>query len=77
MCLWNRHIGSAGDATVDQDSPLTESTDAVDEAERLMQLFALCAAKPAPARLDILLDLRRHGDPRIVPFLLRVLQDQR
>ena len=40
-----------------------------------MQLFALCAAKPALARLDILLDLRRHGDPRIVPFLLRVLQD--
>src|SRR5262249_1818216 len=40
-----------------------------------MQLFALRAAEPALARLDILLDLRRERDQAVVPFLLRVLQD--
>jgi hypothetical protein len=46
----------------------------VDEVEQLIQLFTSRADAPA-ARLDILLDLRRHRDPRIVPFLLQVLRD--
>jgi hypothetical protein len=45
----------------------------VDEVERLMQLFTSRADSPALARVDVLLDLKRHRDPRIVPFLLRVL----
>jgi hypothetical protein len=47
----------------------------VDEVERLIQLFTARADAPALARLDILLDLRRHRHPRIVPFLLQVLMD--
>jgi hypothetical protein len=47
----------------------------VDEVERLIRLFDSRADAPAPARRDILLDLRRHRDPRIVPFLLQVVLD--
>ena len=46
-----------------------------DEVERLMQQFATRAGGPVLARLDILLDLRRHDDPRIIEFLVRVLRD--
>jgi hypothetical protein len=47
----------------------------VDEVERLIRLFSSRADAPAPARRGILLDLQRHRDPRIVPFLLQVLLD--
>ncbi|MBV9356598.1 MAG: hypothetical protein JO023_13860 [Chloroflexi bacterium] len=40
-----------------------------------MQQFATRAGGPVLARLDILLDLRRHDDPRIIEFLVRVLRD--
>jgi hypothetical protein len=48
----------------------------VDEVDRLIHRFHARAAAPPLARLDILLDLRRHADPRIVPFLLQVLLDR-
>jgi hypothetical protein len=48
----------------------------VDEVERLIHRYHSCAAAASPARLDILLELRRHADARIVPFLLRVLLDR-
>lgn len=48
----------------------------MDEVERLLQLFKLRASAPALSRLDVLMDLERLPDPRIVPFLLDVLIDR-
>jgi hypothetical protein len=47
----------------------------VDEVARLIQLFEARADGPAAARLEVLVDIRPHRDPRIVPFLLDVLLD--
>jgi len=47
----------------------------VDELDVLMQRFKSEANEPASSRLDILLDIRRRQDARIVPFLLQVLMD--
>jgi len=48
-----------------------------DEVTRLIEAFDdLAAASSAAARLDILMDLERLDDPRIVPFLVGVLADE-
>jgi hypothetical protein len=48
----------------------------VDEVERLMHVFsALGAMASAAAKLDVLLDLERLRDRRVVFFLLRLLGD--
>jgi hypothetical protein len=47
----------------------------VDEVARLIELFEARANGPAVARLEVLVDIRPHRDPRIVPFLLEVLLD--
>ena len=46
-----------------------------DEVERLIRRYRSRTAASAPARLDVLVDLRRHRDPRIVPFLLQIVLD--
>ena len=47
-----------------------------DEADRLMQAFRARATSSTAAKLDVLLDLERLTDPRVVPFLLEVLGDR-
>jgi predicted neuraminidase len=49
----------------------------MDEAERLIEAFNARATSSVASKLDALMDLERLGDPRIVPFLLQVLADQR
>ena len=49
----------------------------MDEADRLMQAFSTRATSSTAAKLDILLDLERLADPRVVPFLVEVLGDRR
>ena len=47
----------------------------MDAIERLIDAFTARPAVSVYRKLDVLLDLERLQDPRIVPFLLRVLQD--
>ncbi|HEV7665506.1 MAG TPA: HEAT repeat domain-containing protein [Chloroflexota bacterium] len=48
----------------------------MDEVQRLIQAFGARRAMNSPAaKLDVLMDLERLGDPRLVPFLLQVLGD--
>ena len=47
----------------------------MDEVARLIQLFDARADGPAVARLEVLVAIRPHRDPRIVRFLLDVLLD--
>ena len=49
----------------------------MDEVERLIEEFRARANSPAVSKLDVLLDLERLRDPRIVPFLLEVLGDSK
>ena len=49
----------------------------MDEVDRRSEVFRAQAAASVRAKLDALLDLERLRDPRIVPFLLEVLDDQR
>lgn len=48
-----------------------------DEVDRLMQAFRDRSAASPVARLDVLMDLERLADCRVVPFLLEVLADRR
>lgn len=48
----------------------------MDELEQLIQAFRLRATSSAGARLDVLMDLERLADCRVVPFLLKVLGDR-
>jgi len=47
----------------------------VDEVGRLIETFQIRAASSVRAKTDVLLDLERLRDPRVVPFLLGVLAD--
>lgn len=49
----------------------------MDEAERLMDIFRSRATSSVASKLDALMDLERLRDPRIVPFLVELLADQR
>jgi hypothetical protein len=49
----------------------------MDEVEWLIQTFQARSASSVRAKTDILLDLERLRDPRVVPFLLGVLLDER
>jgi HEAT repeat protein len=46
-----------------------------DELERLANVYHVRATASAKSRIDVLLDLERIRDPRVVPFLLQVLKD--
>jgi hypothetical protein len=48
----------------------------MDELERLVDLFRARACSSAKSKLDVLMDLERVRDPRVVPFLLQLLADR-
>jgi hypothetical protein len=47
----------------------------MDELQRLVNLYGTRAALSAKSKLDVLIDLERIRDPRVVPFLLQILMD--
>jgi len=47
----------------------------MDELERLVNVYRTRAASSVRSKLDMLMDLERIRDPRVVPLLLRVLMD--
>jgi HEAT repeat protein len=47
----------------------------MDELERLVNLFRTREPSSARSKLDVLMDLERIRDPRVVPFLLTILGD--
>ena len=49
----------------------------MDEVEQLITSYESQAASSMVSKLGVLIDLEALRDPRIVPFLLRVLADQR
>ncbi len=49
----------------------------MDDVERLIEAFRARARWSVLSKLDALLDLEQIDDPRIVPFLVHVLADQR
>jgi hypothetical protein len=48
----------------------------MDELQRLVNLFRTRASSSVKSKLDVLMDLERVRDPRVVPFLLQLLQDR-
>ena len=48
----------------------------MDELERLVNLYRTRESSPARSKLDVLMDVERIRDPRVVPFLLTVLGDR-
>ena len=48
----------------------------MDELQRLATAYRLRAAASVKSKLDVLMDLERIRDPRVVPFLLSVLADR-
>jgi hypothetical protein len=49
----------------------------MDEFRRLVELYSTRADSTVNSKLDVLMDLERVRDPRVVPFLLQVLGDSR
>jgi hypothetical protein len=49
----------------------------MDELQRLVNLYGMRADSSANSKLDVLIDLERVRDPRVVPFLVQVLADPR
>jgi hypothetical protein len=47
----------------------------MDELERLVDVYATRGASSVKSKLDVLMDLERVRDPRVVPFLLQLLTD--
>ena len=48
----------------------------MDEVEQLIEAFRTRARSAAGSKLDVLMDLERLQDPRVVPFLIQVLGDR-
>ena len=49
----------------------------MDEVERLIRAFRTQATAAVVWKLDVLMDLEHLHDPRVVPFLVELLQDRR
>ena len=49
----------------------------MDELERLVDAYRMEASSSVASKLAVLMDLERIRDPRVVPFLLKVLVDGR
>jgi hypothetical protein len=49
----------------------------MDELQRLVDIYRTRAASSVKSKLDVLMDLERVRDPRVVPFLLHVVIDRR
>jgi hypothetical protein len=47
----------------------------MDELERLVHVYRTRESSSAKSKLDVLIDLERIRDPRVVPFLLKVVRD--
>src|ERR1044071_3115040 len=47
----------------------------MDELARLVDLYTARQASAASSKVDVLMDLQRIRDPRVVPFLIQVLVD--
>ena len=47
----------------------------MDELERLVNVYRSRGASSVRSKLDVLIDLERVRDSRVVPFLLQVLMD--
>jgi hypothetical protein len=47
----------------------------MDELQRLVDLFRTRASSSVKSKLDVLMDVERVRDPRVVPFLLQLLED--
>jgi hypothetical protein len=47
----------------------------MDQLQRLVDVYLTRAASSVKSKLDVLIDLERVRDPRVVPFLLRLLAD--
>jgi hypothetical protein len=47
----------------------------MDELERLVGVYRHRASASATSKRDVLMDLQRIRDPRVVPFLLKILRD--
>jgi hypothetical protein len=48
----------------------------MDELQRLANVYRTRASSSVKSKLDVLMDLERVRDPRVVPFLLQVLADR-
>jgi hypothetical protein len=48
----------------------------MDEVKRLVDEYRMRATAAAPSKVHLLMDLERIRDPRVVPFLLKVLEDR-
>src|SRR6266702_2858491 len=48
----------------------------MDEVEQLIEAFRTRGRSAAGSKLDVLMDLERLQDPRVLPFLIRVLSDR-
>ena len=48
----------------------------MDELQRLINVYCTRASSSARPKLDVLMDLERVRDPRVVPFLLQRLEDR-
>lgn len=59
----------------DADGRASRDGTATDEVARLIAAFNVLGVTSAAAKLDVLMDLERLRDPRIVPFLVRLLAD--
>ena len=49
----------------------------MDDVERLVEAYRVRASSSVTSKLDVLMDLKRIRDPRVVPFLLTILGDRR
>ena len=47
----------------------------MDELQRLVDVYRTRAASSVRSKLDVLIDVERVRDPRVVPFLLQLLMD--
>jgi hypothetical protein len=47
----------------------------MDDFERLFQTYAMRGSTYPASRIDVLMDLERMGDVRVVPFVLEILGD--
>jgi hypothetical protein len=64
----------SGDRTTDI-ARVGASTPGEDELDDLLQVYRARSSAPAFWKLDVLMDLERLTDPRVLPFLLEVLVD--
>jgi HEAT repeats len=48
----------------------------MDELQRLVDVYRARSSSSAKSKLDVLMDIERVRDPRVVPFLLKLVEDR-